>query len=666
MPDRVVSPPPVPISLLERPSGHRSRVRPPERLRLAHRPALDGLRAVAVVVVLLYHGGISWLPGGWLGVDAFFVLSGYLITTLLLAEHERTGRIRLGAFWARRVRRLLPALLTVVATVLGGARWLVPPEELEALGPDALAALGYVANWRMLNRGDGYAVLTAAPSPLQHTWSLALEEQFYLLWPLLVVATLALRSARTLLIGTLAAAAASAGAMALLYVPDAEPARAYYGSDTRAFGLLVGCALALVLSARRYRPGHAVQRRWSPVTLAAVGTLGAALLLLDDAGPTLYRGGLVVVVLAVAAVISHAERHPDGLTARALSVSPLPRIGRASYELYLWHWPVFLALDHQRTGLDGPMLLVARCAVTIVLAELTFHLISQPVRGGRWPRRGRLRPALTTLSAVSCVAAAAVLLTTPPTPRPATPEGPVAAMPSTVRSALLTRPGRGPGPLRITVFGDSVAHSLAVGLPPLTGARLTNRALIGCGIARSGPVRNAARIQEPYERCPQWDTHWADGVRADRPDLAVVVLARWEVLDRKLHGRWQHIGQPEYDAYLRSELARMVRVLTADGARVVLATAPYNHRYERRDGSLYPEDDPARMDAWNRMLEDTARADPERVRIVDLAARLCPDGRYTRDVDGVRVRSDGLHLTAGGVRDYLAPWLVPQLVGAAR
>lgn len=639
-------------------------VRPPrtERLRLTHRPALDGVRAVAVVVVLLFHGGVSWLPGGWLGVDVFFVLSGYLITTLLLAEHERTGRIRLGAFWARRARRLLPALLTVVGAVLTGAHWLVPPEERAAVGTDALAALGYVANWRMLEKGDGYAALTAAPSPLQHTWSLALEEQFYLLWPLVVLGVLTIWSARGLLWGTVVAVAASAGVMALRYVPDAEPARAYYGSDTRAFGLLAGCALALVLSARRYRPDHAAPRRWSPSVPTALATLCAALFALDDSGPVLYRGGLLLVVLAVAVVLTRAEREPDGLTARVLCASPLPRVGRVSYELYLWHWPVFAALDAERTGLSGVLLLVARCAVTLVLAELTYHLISRPVRSGRWPRPGRVVPPLLAGVSVAGVALAALLTTIPTTPHRGAPETVVTAPEST----LLTRPGRVPGPLRITVFGDSVADSLAKGMPALSGARVTNRSVIGCGIARSGPVRNAARIQEPYERCPRWDTYWAQGVRADHPDLALVVLARWEVLDRKLHGRWRHIGQPDYDAYLRTELARMIQVLTWGGTRVVLATAPYNHRYERRDGSVYPEDEPARMDAWNRMLTGVARADPDRVRLVDLGARLCPGGRYTSDVGGVRLRSDGLHLAAEGVRAHVAPWLIPRLQEAAR
>ncbi|GAA0282266.1 acyltransferase family protein [Cryptosporangium japonicum] len=653
MPDRVAS--------LDTPTPVRVRKQRAERLTLTHRPALDGVRAIAVLVVLLFHGGVSWLPGGWIGVDAFFVLSGYLITTLLLAEHERTGRIRLGAFWARRARRLLPALLTVVAAVLAGARWLVPPEELGALGTDALATLGYVANWRMLDRGDGYAALTAAPSLLQHTWSLALEEQFYLLWPLLVAGALAWWSARGLLGGTLVAAAGSAAAMALLYVPDVEPARAYYGSDTRAFGLLVGCALALLLSARRYRPGHAAPRRWSVPVGLAVATLGVALFALDDAGPVLYRGGLLGVAVAVAVVISRAEREPDGRTARVLSASPLPRLGRVSYELYLWHWPVFACLDAERTGLTGLLLLVTRCAVTLVLAELTYHLISRPVRSGRWPRPGRVLPPLTALAAVAGVAVAAVVVTAPPTHRTQAPGTTIAAAPST----LLTRPGRPAGPLRITVFGDSVANSLAIGLPTLSGATLTNRSLIGCGIARSGPVRNASKIQDPYERCPRWDAYWAQGVRADHPDVALVVLARWEVLDRKLDGRWQHIGEPEYDAYLHTELTRMIGVLTTDGARVVLATAPYNRRYERRDGSIYPEDEPARMDAWNRMLDDTARTDPARVRVVDLGARLCPEGRYTTEVGGVPVRTDGLHLSERGVREVVAPWLLPQLASAA-
>ncbi|MFD0823325.1 acyltransferase family protein, partial [Micromonospora zhanjiangensis] len=158
--------------------------------RFTYQPALDGLRALAVAAVLAFHGGVAALPGGFLGVDAFFVLSGFLITSLLLAEHRATGRLDLVAFWGRRVRRLLPALLVVLVVALLVSRRLLPATEIGALRWDALAALGYVANWRMADRDGDYFAATGSPSPLQHTWSLGIEEQFYLLWPVLVAVLL--------------------------------------------------------------------------------------------------------------------------------------------------------------------------------------------------------------------------------------------------------------------------------------------------------------------------------------------------------------------------------------------------------------------------------------------------------------------------------------------
>src|SRR5688500_7769244 len=164
----------------------------------AHVPALDGIRAVAVAAVLAFHGGLAGVSGGFLGVDAFFVLSGYLITALLLAEWTRSGgRIDLAAFWGRRARRLLPALLLMVTAVAIGARVLLPPAEVRLLRGDGIATLFYVANWRMILRGGDYFAQTAAPSPLEHTWSLSIEEQFYLVWPLVLCAVLWGRRPRT-------------------------------------------------------------------------------------------------------------------------------------------------------------------------------------------------------------------------------------------------------------------------------------------------------------------------------------------------------------------------------------------------------------------------------------------------------------------------------------
>jgi len=238
-------------------SGHASSTHdlPRAEQHLEHVPALDGVRGLAVLAVLAFHGGMSWARGGFLGVDAFFVLSGFLITSLLLAEWAGTGRLALGRFWGRRARRLLPALLLVIVVVMLGARTLLPPEEVRLLRGDGLSALLYVANWRMILRGGDYFAQTAAPSPLEHTWSLGIEEQFYLVWPLLVAAALAMtllgrtrRSALSLVLAMcVLGVAASTTALAALYQP-ADPGRAYYGTDSRGASLLVGAGLAVLVA----------------------------------------------------------------------------------------------------------------------------------------------------------------------------------------------------------------------------------------------------------------------------------------------------------------------------------------------------------------------------------------------------------------------------------
>ena len=246
---------------------------PSGRPGIGYVPALDGMRGLAVMAVLAFHGGMAWARGGFLGVDAFFVLSGYLITSLLLAEWEQTGRIALGRFWGRRARRLLPALLLMVAVVTLGARTLLPPEEVRLLRGDGLAALFYVANWRMILRGGDYFAQTASPSPLEHTWSLGIEEQFYLVWPLLMAGllagTLAVAARRAALAHAIVlcaiGAAASTVLLATLYRSD-DPGRAYYGTDTRGASLLVGAGLAVLL-ARRWPDGDGRRPAAGPIAV---------------------------------------------------------------------------------------------------------------------------------------------------------------------------------------------------------------------------------------------------------------------------------------------------------------------------------------------------------------------------------------------------------------
>ena len=253
---------------------------------LPHEPALDGMRALAVIAVLLYHGHVSWMQGGFLGVDVFFVLSGFLITSLLLAEWNGRGAIDLRAFWLRRCRRLLPAMLVVVAAVSAYAAVLATRDELDELRADTLATLGYAANWRAIAVGDQYGDLFSVPSPLQHTWSLAIEEQWYLLWPLVLLGLLfaARRHAAIPLaaIGTMVLG--STVLMAWVYDP-ADLARSYYGTDTRCQSLLVGAGLALVV--RHVRVG-----RWIPVfAIAALAWLWTTTPL---EATWLYHGGFLL------------------------------------------------------------------------------------------------------------------------------------------------------------------------------------------------------------------------------------------------------------------------------------------------------------------------------------------------------------------------------------
>nr|WP_227993759.1 acyltransferase family protein [Pseudactinotalea sp. HY160] len=345
---------------------------------------LDGLRAIAIIAVLVFHVRPASLRGGFIGVDVFFVISGYLITTLLLRELAKNGRIDLPAFWVRRARRLLPALVTVVvastvlALVAGG-------DLLVDIGRHIIGAVTFSNNWLEIGAGSSYFE-AATPNLFVNFWSLAVEEQFYLVWPVITVVLLAAVSSTRLRIGLLAAGAlASALAMALLLDPDA-PTRVYYGTDTHAFGLLIGAGLALALApdGPRFFRGRAWQR-WR-FAGAGAGAIALVVLMMrvDGAAPFAYRGGLVLASLATAAIIAALPGGPSPLT-RILEAGPLAWIGRRSYGIYMWHWPVLLivtavlpaATADSGAWWAGKMLAVG---LTIALAAASFTWIENPVR----------------------------------------------------------------------------------------------------------------------------------------------------------------------------------------------------------------------------------------------------------------------------------------------
>ena len=389
---------------------------------------LDGLRALAIVGVLVYHLDAAWLPGGFLGVDVFFVVSGFLITTLLVREHRRTGRVALSQFWVRRARRLLPALVLCVVTSVLIAR-AVSADLLVDVGRQMVGALTFSTNWLEITAGSSYFDQTA-PQLFMNFWSLAVEEQFYLVWPLITIGLLAL-SSRVRVGAALTIGGVSALLMALLYVPDADATRVYYGTDTHVVGLMAGAALAFAWAsprlARFVTPSRWGRFGWVAGPVAAL-VLVAEMVLLDEQHPLTFRGGIALASLATAvlvmAVIDPAPAASGGPTAlQRLTRHPVATwVGARSYSIYLWHWPVILlvALDNPSApGTFSHLMTRVWCVVvTLALADLTYRFVEGPFRtlGFRGVGR-RLGSQVTALSVptrrvVAALVAVAALVVT--------------------------------------------------------------------------------------------------------------------------------------------------------------------------------------------------------------------------------------------------------------
>jgi peptidoglycan/LPS O-acetylase OafA/YrhL len=347
--------------------------------RRPRRSGLDGVRALAVLAVMAFHEGLPGMPGGFLGVDVFFVLSGYLITDLLVAQFDRRGRLDLRGFWARRARRLLPALAVVLVTVTAAVT-LFEPDQLTSLRRALLGAVTFSSNWSQAVAHQSYFSVFGPPPPLQHLWSLAVEEQFYLVWPLvLAVAVIRLRRRWLRAAIAWAGAAASAATMAAVYVPGSDPSFVYYGTDTHASGLLIGAALALTWPLARV--GAASQR--AARALDAAGLLGLAAIAwavthFAGSDAALYPAGLVFAALAAGAVVIAAAA--PGRIARALGWRPLRWLGVRSYGIYLWHWPVIALFPAVAGyGVNVAEARIIETALPIALAAASWRWIEEPV-----------------------------------------------------------------------------------------------------------------------------------------------------------------------------------------------------------------------------------------------------------------------------------------------
>jgi peptidoglycan/LPS O-acetylase OafA/YrhL len=641
------------------------------RSRLRHIPALDGIRGIAVAGVLFFHA--RHLSGGFLGVDLFFTLSGFLITSLLIAEWHESGTIGLRAFWARRARRLLPALLLMLALVVLYALVLARGTELARLRGDALASLFYVANWWQIAHRQSYWDIFTTARPLAHMWSLAIEEQFYLVWPLLFLAVVKLagRHAQRYLAGVAAlATAASALAMVWLHYAGSDPTRLYEGSDTRAASILVGALAAMLVAGRETTTTKRARLSLEALGCGAAVGLGWAWFTIDGLRSNdLFAGGLFLHSVAGAVLITAAAHPASPLLGRVFALQPFRLLGMISYGVYLYHLPLYVALTPERVHLHGWVLDGARLVATLAVAVVSYAFAEQPIR------RGALRPrrALGLLAvSVTAVTMAIIISTSGPGAVAVSASGPARPGPPTrdTLGSMTSAAGRtttttlaAPTQLtlrRVMIVGDSVGWTIGVGLEAIKADRdvaVQNSGMWGCGISRAdGSVRlKDDQILTEHADCPQWPERWTKDATSFHPDEVVLMLGAWDLADRKRDGAWTHPCAPGFDDWWRGELHTALRVLTTTGAHLHVTTTPLL----RSDvlGVSQAETD-RRVDCLNANIRMVAAIDG--VDVIDLNGWVCPDRACVTTVDDAVLRPDGVHYDGPG-GPIVAGWLLDQL-----
>lgn len=590
--------------------------------------ALDGLRAVSMAVVLLYHGEVASVGGGFLGISLFFTLSGFLITSMLLATIEETGSIDLRTFWGRRYRRLLPAAhLALGLVVLFGAT-VATEQQLDDLPGAVTAAVAQVANWFFVVTDQSYVDLFAAPSPVQHFWSLAIEEQLYLLLPLGLLAVLKVSRSRRVLLGVIVGAAlASTAVMVVLFERGASLDRLYYGTDTRAAELLVGAGLAVVLSSGRVSRTGRWARLAPAVGLACLAALAWSWSSVRLTDAALYKGGFLLAALVSAGLIASAttERGP---VAWALARRPLAAFGRITYGVYLFHWPVFLWLTETRTGLTTWPLLVVRTAVTSAVAVASYHLLEMPIRERRWPRSVGLRWAVAPMAVVLVGGGILVGSRGVETDLAGLGEAPSAAPVGATTDEVLD----------VLVITDRDATALGLALEEradeVDDLRVTVLAPFEC---------SSLDTAEPTA-CEGWREEWPRVVAEADPDVVLFHVTRWPEAEIEALS-----GSPDLAAridWTASVLGAGFDLLTSRGATVVWSQDPVDMTdgLRRTSEAFYP--------AMQRLTSD--RVDARRREVIgrDLDPLLADLVRHRRtdtagDVLRVMVVGDSTARTIG-------------------
>jgi len=686
------------------------------RPTISYQPALDGVRALAVLAVLGFHAEVPGLSGGYLGVSVFFTLSGFLITSLLVNEAETTGRVSAGAFYARRARRLLPASVLCIALIVVLAAVTDLFDGVADLRAHVVGSLLQVANWVLLFGDGSYQQLfqqaAGTASPLEHYWSLAIEEQFYWLWPISFLALTRVaktRRAQTAVLGAITVALAiSSPVIAAVWGGDA----AYWATPARMAEILIGGVLALVVY------GRSLPARWSMLAPAALLALAVAVVTFPSSGGPAYSGALPLVAVGSAALLLGLQ--VEGPVRAALSISPLVWLGKISYGVYLYHWPVYVIVDERRTDLDGAPLVILRLAITLAIAQASYMLVELPIRRGRSVRLPITFAAAAGVTAALAIVGFAVVpasaadywtasaddakaasiqpsgeplapvvaqststTTSTTTAGPETTESTTSATPAETvppdTAAVDTRTiDSDPGPttlpplpeltrpVRIIIAGDSTAVATGGGLvawaaanPQLAQVEIV--AELGCGFVRGGEMM-VLEWTPVGDRCDEWlDETLPERVEALDPDVVMLMTTSWDVLDR----RWPETGevvptdQPYRERIIRDVADVSDRLAASGSGKVVWVREPIPNVYWW--GSGQAQEDPTRHAEIYAAMDAAAESGGGRVAVVDLPAWLREQGL---DVDQA-ARPDGVHWSPEASLRIADEYLGEQLIRAA-
>ena len=641
---------------------------------MGYEPSLDGIRAFSVIAVMLYHANIAWLPGGFLGVEVFFVVSGFLITSLLIEERESTQRIDLKQFWIRRARRLLPALV-VMLSVTAVCVAFYATDSAPDFRRDMLPSLGYFSNWWQIYAVDTPYFAASSLPVLRHLWSLAVEEQWYLIWPLLFAVLFGAKWMRPKISGALLIACSGAImiATALGFVQDDETRTnfLYLSTITRSSGLLLGAAVAML-----WRPWrkNSLPTWWrssvgDALAIASIAVIGVLMATVHVTDSRLYQGGLAATTVASAVIVAVVMRPTGLIVKRFFSQDFLVEIGRRSYGLYLWHWPIFV-VAHAR---DSGNRLAVAIALTIIINEFVYQYVEIPTRRGAlgnwWRNRQQLSamhrrlPVLITAVVIASLgitgvkvvgieardlsidtSTASVIFSVPTT----------VASASSLPAASTTTTTIAKLPRKLVIVGDSQANSLAVNKP--SGMEktfvVTNGSIDGCGIYDRGVGVGGTNgnFRRNFANCVGFEKSWAKSATKAKADVALVVIGAWEVLDLKINGFTFGVNSLPADTMFRTQMKRGIAALRATGATVALLEVACMRPVDSKGGpvpALPQRGDDTRTGHLNDLLREIAAPEDDGVFFVSGPKEWCADPKISTSLS---YRWDGVHAYKPGAK----------------